>query len=773
VPVWRTALAREVILKSILLLLAAAVSAVSADLSGRVLDPSGTPVPNARVTLTDAQNNVAATALTGNSGEYRFREVAAGEYRVHAHAEGFGTAEPRSLSIRNSASQDIRLELARVSTQVQVTAAAVEQTVDEQSKALDVIDAAHAERRAEFSIAEAIRTLPGVRVHQLGGPGSFTRIAVRGLRATDTSILIDGVRLRDAASPQGDATAFVGDLLLTSTDRIEVLRGSGSSLYGTHATAGVVNVITKQGGGDLRGDVGMEGGGLGLARGVATASGGFLADRLRFAGGVQHLNVTKGIDGDDRVRNSTAHGFAAWQIGSQTVLSGRALVSDSFLQLNDTPYLASGSLVPSPNDPDARRSGISSNLLVALSHNWTPALSARVSYSNVLTRRDNRDGPAGTRFEPAFGDSNRFNGRIDTAQARADWQPDRRHRLTGGYEFEREDFDNIARDENPDPARRTDARLRIDQTSHAGFAQAQGRYLDGRLQLLASGRLQSFDLSLPVASGNTALYRGARLPSPPQARTADVSAAYIAAGTGTKVRAHAGNGYRAPALYERFGASYFAGAFSAYGDPALAPERMIAIDGGVDQYLAASRVRLSATYFYTRIQEAIIFDFSGAIVPDTDPWSRFGGYRNTRGGLARGLETSIEATPHRTTSLRGAYTYTNADDRVSQFRNGMLRSIRVSDHLFTATVLQRIGRRFDTAFDLAAASDYYIPFSGQPFRFDGPVKADIVASWTQPLSDRHSLRIYTRVENLLNRTYLEEGFRTPKAWAVGGLKWMF
>ena len=137
----------------------------------------------------------------------------------------------------------------------------------------------------------------------------------------DTSFLVDGFRFRDAASPQGDTTAYIGDLLLANTDRIEVLRGSGSSLYGTHATGGVVNIITDQGGGTFRGDVTAEGGGLGVVRSGARFSGGVLHDRLRFAGGATHLNVTSGLDGDDRSRNTTGHGFVQWLASPATVVS--------------------------------------------------------------------------------------------------------------------------------------------------------------------------------------------------------------------------------------------------------------------------------------------------------------------------------------------------------------------------------------------------------------------------------------------------------------------
>lgn len=772
----------------VLLVAAVAVAEIPGSLKGRVNDPSGAPVVNAGVSVTERSTSVRRSIFTNASGQYRFAALPSGEYLIEAQADGFGgsSAQPVQIAAGSTAELELVLNLARVSTKVQVTAANVAQSVDEQSKALDVVDAEQVERRAEYSVSEALRTVPGLRVQQLGGPGSLVNVLTRGLRAHDTSFLIDGFRLRDAASPQGDAAAFISDLLLTNTDRLEVLRGSGSSLYGTHATAGVVNVITEQGGGALRGDLSAEGGGLGLFRGTARFSGGALRDRLRFAGGVTHLNVTEGVDGNDRTRNSTLHVFSQYQLTPNTVLSGRALVSNTFVQLNDVPSavsplppgmlvpaVANVTFIPSPDDPDARRAGYSSNVMAALSHAFNARFSTRLSYSGVATSRDNRDGPAGVLYEPEFNNSNKFDGRIDTVQARTDFQIDRRHLITAAYEFEREAFDNLATDEDPNPISRTNARVRINQNSHAGFAQAQGRYLDGRLQVLLSGRLQRFDLGVPRFTGNSPLYQGVVIDTPPSARTGDVAVAYTMVRTGTKLRAHAGNGYRAPALYERFGASFFGGGFSAYGDPGLSPERVVAIDGGFDQYLANSRVKVSGTYFYTWRQEAIIFDFSGAIAPPTDPYGRFGGYRNTRGGLARGIEISVEANPIRSLTVQGSYTFTKGLDRVSQYANGLLRSPRVSTHMFSTTASQRLGRRFDVTFDLFAASPSLLPLSGRAFEFDGPVKGDIVVSWTKPLSDRHTLRLFTRVENVFNRRFYEEGFLTPRAWAVAGMKWMF
>jgi iron complex outermembrane receptor protein len=664
----------------------------------------------------------------------------------------------------------LTLELQRVNTQVQVTAAAGAQTVDEQAKALSVIDTIEITDRAEFSLAEAIRTVPGMRVQQLGGPGSFVRVLSRGMRPVDTAVLVDGFRLRDAGSPQGEASALIGDLLLGGTERIEVLRGSGASLYGTHATGGLINIITATGGSGFHGEVGAEGGGLGLAQGVAKVSGSGLDQRLRYALGATHLNVTKGIDGNDRARNSVAHGMAQYRLGSRTELTGRLLANDSFAQLNDTPYFDTA-LVVSPDDPDSRRSAGYLSGLVGVAHHWSPTASTRLSYQGLTTRRDNRDGPAGTRFEPVgYLTSDRFDGRLDTLQARTDFQVARQW-ITAGYEWERERFFNRSRNQFAVPAFAYDATLRIHQNSHAVYAQDQIQLLDRRLQVSVSGRVQHFDLSQPDFSDNTSVYRAAGVSTPPRAMTGDASAAYFVQSTGTKARAHIGNGYRSPSLYERFGGSYFGG-FSVFGDPRLRPERVLAFDFGFDQYVG-QRARVSATYFYTRLQEGIAFDFSGAVNPATDPFGRFGGYRNTGGGLARGLELSVETNPIRTLTLRSAYTYTNADERRSIFASGNVRAIRVSDHMFTGTATQRFGRAFDVTFDLFAASDYLLNFGSREYTFNGPVKADLALNYNRPITDTTTLRLFTRMDNVLNRTYFEDGFRTPKAWAVVGMRLLF
>lgn len=784
-----------------LLFLIGAQLCAGEEIRGKVLDPARAAVPRAWVRLYLPNGVETRKTQATSEGDFVFDRLAAGEYMLEANAPGLsGVALARAGS-----ALELLLEVERLAQHVVVTASATPLTVDATAKALDVIDYGEIERRAEYSVAEVLRQIPGMRVQQLGGPGSFTRVHTRGLRSFDTALLIDGFRMRDSASPQGDATAFLGDLLVVNPARIEVLRGSGSSLYGTHAIAGVVHLVTEQGGGPLHGEVSAEGGGLGMFRGVARLGGGAWRQRLQFSGGVAHLNVTGGVDGDDRARNTSGQGFVQLRLTPRSRLSMRLYASDAFSGLNSTPFAApaqnlpsgvvpaiplppdqvalaeagkpfrwgSATFAPSLNDPDSRRLGRFVSGLLGFTEELRGGDAVRLSYQRLGTSRDNRDGPGGVRFPPQFNNSALFDGRIDNAQARVDkrWG---RQLLTAGYEFEREVFENVSRDENPDRSQRIYARTGIRQRSHSAFAQDQIRLMEGRLLISLSGRWQGFQLSKPVFEGAAPHYDKQAIASPPAAYTGDVAVAYLPRGTGTKLRAHAGNGYRAPALYERFGTFFFFGEFSPLGDPRLAPERSVAVDGGIDQYWAGSRVRTSATWFYTSLNHVIAF---GALQLGQDPFGRFSGYKNTQGGLARGVELSGEAAVARNTRVQASYTYTRAQERTALFAGGLLVSPRIPNHMGTALFTQRLGKRFEWTVDVAVAGESMTPIFGgmgtRAFAFGGLKKADLAASYMVPFNDRHSLQLFTRVDNFLNQTWYEDGFRVPKALAVGGMRWLF
>ena len=387
-----------------------------------------------------------------------------------------------------------------------------------------------------------------------------------------------------------------------------------------------------------------------------------------------------------------------------------------------------------------------------------------VSYQGLLTNRTSVNGPLGVGFQPFGGtEQSDFDARVHTLNARFDVRAGRVNFITGGYEFENENFVNRSFQVNPADNSTVD----VTQRSHTLFVQDQLRFMEDRLQLSAAFRAQWFSLRKPQFTPSaSAPYSGIAFQSPPTAYTGDGSIAYMFRSSGTKLRAHVGNGYRAPSLFERFGtffSSFFG--YSVYGDPRLAPDRSIAFDAGIDQTFSRNRVRASATYFYTRLQKVIIFDFTGLINPATDPFGRFGGYVNTDGGIARGVELSLTATPTRTLNLAAAYTYTKSLQRTPQI--GVLRSFVTPDHQFSLVATQRFGKRVLVNFDLAASSDYLAPifdsrtFASRVYRFRGLAKADLGGSYTLPLSETRSLRFFGYVDNLFNREYFESGYRTP------------
>jgi vitamin B12 transporter len=775
-----------------------------AQINVRVTDPQGAIVPNAEVTLYTRDGRIRINGLTDRTGTSRFEQLAPGEYLVEAEATGFARAATRVLRVERDAntSLDISLALAGVSEQVVVTAQATAQPIDEVSKAVSVVDSREIDERDESAVTDALRTVPGLRVQQLGGPGRLVSIKARGLRNQDTAVLIDGIRFRDATT--GDATSFLSDFLVTNLDRVEVLRGSGSSLYGTNAIGGVVNIVTDEGGGPTHGNILLEGGGLGLFRGRAQVAGG--TSRFSYSAGATHLNVARGIDDDDAARNISGHGRVVLRLSPTTTLSGRIYSGTSFVQLNSSPdvigtlpatgivdarplsraelrryemgiptaqlELDGATFIPDANDGDASAASRFFDGAIIFGHRPLEAFGYSISYQGLATRRLNSNGPAGVGFQP-FGGSTRTEdeGHIHTLNARSDFRLGKYNFINAGYEFENVTFLNRSFSFNVADNSSTN----VTEHSHTLFVQDQVHFLEDRLQLSAAFRAQLFSLNKPRFTPSIgAPYAGVAFGAPGNAYTGDGSIAYLFRASDTKLRAHIGNGYRAPSLFERFGTSFFGGFFSPLGDPRLRPERSIAFDAGIDQSLENNRLRLSATYFYTRLQEVIGFDFSGKINPQTDPFGRFFGYLNTGGGLARGLELSATASPTRMLDVAVSYTYTNSDQQTPQISgSGVISSLVIPDHQIAAVVTQRIGRRAFVNFDLTATSDYLAPVFPRVYRFKSLIKADLGASYEFPLTERRRLRLFAYVDNLFDRDNFESGFRTPGRTGRGGASFTF
>ena len=726
---------------------------------------------------------------------------------MEAAAAGFANSGAQTVRIEKGAQVelDFSLQVAGTNSSVVVTAATTPQPADELSKAVSVVDGQTMDLLDEYYVADALGDVPGLRIQTLGGPGALTSIKTRGLPDQDTAVLIDGFRLRDTTAPQGDATSLLADLIASDTDQIEVLRGAGSSLYGTNAIGGVVNVITAEGSGPAHGSFLAEGGSLGMFRGRASVSGGLKDDQWQYSMGLTSLNVTNGVGGDEPARNTSAQGRIGYAPSAKFRIFARILAADAFTKLQSDPETegnlpATGIIDAVPLSSSALRQyengapisgldlGAATYIQAADNPDYTLAdrylsgvisviahplesLGITASYADLTTRRRYADGPAGVGYQPSGNSFSYYDGGVHTANARVDYRLGAHNLIDAGYEFELETFGNQSLERSP--ADNSNAEVR--QRSNAVYAQDQVSLLGGRLQLAASYRGQFFSLDQPVFTPLTSSpYANLPVSAPPAAQTGDGSAAYFFRSTGTKIRSHVGRGYRAPSLYERFGSYWdsFYG-YTFYGDPRLQPEHSITGDGGIDQTLWNGRARLSATYFYTRLQEVIAFNSLS-----NDLYGRYMGYENTNGGLARGVETSAALAPTRSLTLNAAYTYTNARESTPIVED-ILQTFEVPDHQFSLYAVERVSARLSLVFDFRASSNYLAPiydpvnFVDRAYSFPGVKRAQIGASYRLPLDDRHAIRFYAKADNILNQTYFENGYLTPGATALGGMQYEF
>jgi iron complex outermembrane receptor protein len=773
-------------------------AAQAAELSVKVLDAHRDAIPGATVALLSRGGERRALAADQN-GSCAFANLAAGEYLVQAEAVGFEASAPREVRLPANDGVTITLGVAQVRSTVVVTASGTPQTTDEVAKALTVVDGSTIALRQDPAVADALLDIPGLYVEQLGGPLSTLYFKTRGLRVTDTAVLVDGLRLRDAAGTQADASGMLQDLVMADTGRIEVLRGAGSSLYGTDAIGGVVNIVTDEGGGRTHGSVTVDGGALGAARASGQLSGGARNDRIQYSAGLTHWNVTRGIDGDSPARNTSGHGQVTLRLTPIAWLTARIFAGDSFgflrqspIGIGDTPAYGAVNAIALPLaqqhlyeagmpisagnanfiadafDPDSTRTGEFFTGALRFVVRPSDRFGFTAQYQNVRSTRNYGDGPGGPSYQPTGTNLSSYLGRIQTANARVDYSPWRGHQIDAGYEFEDEDFRNRLTPPPPTNSFYSD----ISQRSHAVYAQDQVRLDGGRLQLAAGYRAQFFSLAAPYFEPSAGAPFAGYLTAPPTAQTGDVSAAYSFRATGTKLRAHAGRGYRAPSLFERFG-TYFDGfEYSLYGDPRLKPDRSNSIDAGIEQRLWNSRVQVSATYFYTRLNEVIIFDFSGAITPLTDPLGRFGGYRNTGGGLARGLELAAAVAAGHGLQLNAAYTYTDAREETPVVP-GVWQTFDSPRHRYSVFATQRISPRITAMLRFIGTSEYIASIYPGAFRFPGAERVQAMLSYRRPLGEFRALRFYAKGDNLLDRTYFQSGFRTPGVTGTVGTQFEF
>jgi hypothetical protein len=508
---------------------------------------------------------------------------------------------------------------------------------------------------------------------------------------------------------------------------------------------------------------------------------GGIASRLGYSLSATRLDVNDGVQGNGVYRNTSLGGRARYNIRPNMSLRGSVVFADGFSRVSNTPFpigpagnefgFATGAgpvvgFIEGEVDPDNFRDAGFFAGSISFAHQVGSVYNYSASFQSVVTNREFDSGPDQSPSAKrlgllAFPSVFENGGRIDTFNFTNNIRLGRHNLMTAGLEAERESASQVFSSQFFSTPKTTDR-----QRSLAFFAQDQLILFEGRLQLSAAFRTQSFTIKNPQSVPEVSNIDVKR------ALTADGSIAYNFQGMGTKLRAHVGNSFRAPSLTERF--SLFRG--QRIGNPFLRPERGLSVDGGVDQEFMSGRMRASATYFYTRLQEVIV---STSLVNTV----------NGRGALSRGVELSLAASPLRGLDVNTSYTYTRSDqvqvvptlrfDNVLIPVGASVPSFDIPRHSLGLEVNQRIGESFNINFDLYSVGQHNFPlfdpifFSQVIFTFKGYTKADLGASYTRRIDESKQITFYGKADNIFDRKIFEEGVRSPGVTGVGGVRFRF
>lgn len=584
-----------------------------------------------------------------------------------------------------------------------VSVSRVEIEASRVASAVTVVTREQIESRQLGTVLEALQSVPGVSLVRTGGAGGSTSVFLRGASSAHALVLVDGIEVNDPSAPTGGY-----DLATLGTDgveRIEILRGPQSTIHGSSAMGGVVNVITRRGAGPPRVEVRAEGGANGTANGslsVLGAAGGWswaaTASR-RTTDGISAAPEDLGNEESDASR-TTALELRVERDAGPFRLAIVGHVDDS-----DTDLDAAG---PTGDDPNRRltdretawkaeaRSG-------GADDRWRSA--ATISYASH--DRASLDDP-----DPARSDFER--GEFRGSAWKLAWVNDvdvsRSVRLVAGAETERERAATSFRSDGPFGPFESELAERSARTSGV-FGELRVEPA-APLSISAGMRLDDHDRFGTAA-------------------TARIAPAVSIAATGSRLRTSWGSGFRAPSLFQLFDPQF--------GSPDLDAERSRGWDAGIEQTLARGRARISATWFSTRFDDLIAFTSEG--------------YRNEEEASTRGLETEAAALLAPGVRVDTAYTWTRAEAESGP--EAGLQLIRRPRHQGSIDATWNPVRGPEVALGVRWVGEREdLDFSAFPAE---RVRLDAYAVWRLAVAwDAHeSLRLFGRIENLFDAEYEE------------------
>jgi vitamin B12 transporter len=634
-----------------------------AHLNGTLLDASGGGIGGVHVTAQlegDAKAPLwKATSTT--EGAYELT-LPPGKYHVAFSRSPF---VPRDLVVDLTAGErhslDLRLELERLSSRVVVTAEAEPQQVQQTTAPVTVTTREEIDQRQAVALPDLLLYSPGISVARTGREGGTASVFLNGGNSSYTKVLVDGTPVNEP----GNAVDFA-NFTLDNIDKVEVVRGAESAIYGTDAVAGVIQVFTHRGSTRVPGFAAFtEGGSFGTGRGGAQFSG--LLGNFDYSGAVSYLS-TDGQGPNDQFVNRTVSGNFGYAIRDRN----RVRVS---LRNNTSEARTPGQTLLTPPSLHARTNYhfFSSNARwdFATGKHWRHQVWGAESYNREFIEnpiqsfyatdplagcpQTNPNAVATPEFcDFTFSDHNQYNRASFNAQTSYLLS---NFAATAGYQYE---VENAGISFLGQHLRRNN----------------QGGYLDFRYQPHPRA---SLDLGLRAEAN--AVFGTRVVPR------AGASLALLQ-GRGfwgeTRLRLFYGEGIKEPRFDQSFGSDP---CFP--GNPSLKPERSKTWSAGIEQKLADGHARISADYFSNRFYDIVSFTFctpgfSCPVAPPPGCPSGFGSYFNTDLARARGVNLGGEVAPVDWLRLVGNYSFD--DSRVLDSPNAFDPALIPGNHLIRRPV---------------------------------------------------------------------------------------
>jgi vitamin B12 transporter len=584
------------------------------------------------------------------------------------------------------------------------------------ASSITVVSADDIAARQIQTLPDLLKQVPGLNVVQTGGPGGQTSVFMRGTNSNHTKVLVDGI---DVSDPSNSGGAFdFGQFLTQDIEKVEILRGPQSGLYGSDAIGGVINVLTKSGSGPAQFNAAVEAGSFDTFNQSARLSGSL--DQFHYAANVEHFHsgetpvtpldlLAPGEQRiDDYYDNLTASTKLGFDFSENFDLGLVARYTDTHLRLtgeNEDNFPA--------DFPDSAQSA--NNTL----QTYTRATAHLKSFDGALeqTLGAAYSSVRSSDFSPETQRSDAFGERV-----KFDWQGNIKlatdEKLVLGAEHQRDEIT---------------APISASTTIDSGYAELQSSFGD-RLFDTVSVRYDEND-----RFGGKVTYRFAP--------------AYLIKESGTKLKASVGTGFKAPTLNQLF--QNFPD-FDFFANPNLKPESSLGWDVGFEQALAAETLRFGVTYFHNNIKNLIAdsADFTTDI--------------NVGRAVTQGVESFVAYQPIPTLSLRLDYTYTQATDEIAH--EELLRRPKHKGSLNTAWQASNRLSLNATLLTLSSWVDGNRDFSIPRLNAPPYTTVDLAAGYDVT---RH-VTVYGRVSNLLDRHYQNPvGFLQPSVGAFAGIKTKF